>query len=117
MSEKGEKDLRATLESARLLFPFHRPRPQLVRRAIYHIVIELFSANLLNTETLYYLDPFLQNYDPFMVLAEPKSRPDCILPLSGLSEYGEVSRMWIEKVSESVDPAAFNSGWCMSPIA
>ena len=49
-SEKGEKDLKATLESARLHFTFHRPRPQLARRAIYHIIIELFNAHLLNIE-------------------------------------------------------------------
>jgi hypothetical protein len=108
-SKKGEKDLKITLESARLHFTFHRPRPQLARRAIYHIIIELFDAGILNSENLCNLDPFLRFYDPFMVLAEPMSRPNCILPLTGLSKYGGKCGIWIEKISEAVDSAVFKT--------
>ena len=108
-SKKGEKDLKATLESARLHFKFHRPRPQLARRAIYHIIIELFNANLLNMRKLCNLDPFLRFYDPFMVLSKPKSRPNCIMSLTGLSKYGDASEIWTENVSEAVDSATFKA--------
>ncbi|MCX6719006.1 MAG: hypothetical protein NTZ38_01365, partial [Candidatus Taylorbacteria bacterium] len=108
-SKKGEKDLKATLESARLHFTFHRPRPQLARRAIYHIIIELFNAHLLNMRKLCNLDPFLRFYDPFMVLSEPKSRPNCIMSLTGLSEYGGASEIWTGNVSEAVDSATFKA--------
>jgi hypothetical protein len=108
-SKKGEKDLKATLESARLHFTFHRPRPQLARRAIYHIIIELFNAHLLSRKKLCNIDQFLRFYDPFMVLSEPKSRPNCIMSLTGLSEHRGTSEIWTEKVSEAVDSATFKA--------
>lgn len=108
-SKQGEKDLRATLESARLQFTFHRPRPHLARRAIYHIIIELFNAGLLYAKNLRNIDPFLGFYDPTMVLAEPMSRPNFIMSLTGLSKYGDKSRIWIEKAIEALDSVVFKT--------
>lgn len=108
-SEEDERDLRVTLESARLCFTFHRPRPQLVRRAIYHIVSELSDVGLLDTKNLCNLNPFLRFYDTFMVLAEPISRPNYILPLAGIDKYGDKSEIWAKKVSEAIDSCAFRA--------
>ena len=74
-SAVGEQRLRSTLDAAGLKFSFVRPRTSLVRRAMFHVVAELYDARVFNLDVLNQLEPILRNYDPSMLAREPGPRP------------------------------------------
>ncbi len=103
---KGELKLREHLEAAGLKFPFHRPRTELARRAMFHVIAELVDAGIFNTENLQNLERVLRFYDPGMLLTQPEKRPSYIVPISGRDQDRMNHREWLEKVDEAITTIA-----------
>jgi hypothetical protein len=107
-SAEGERRLRTVLASADLHLPFPRPRAVLARRAMFHIIVELMDAGILDRNTLDQLAPWLRCYDPFLLLAEPVARPSYIITIVGRHEYGGHNEEWLNQVAEALDRFSTN---------
>ena len=101
-SAKGERKLRAILDSAGLRLPFQRPRSELARRAMFHVISELVDANLLKIDDLNTLEPAVRFYDPYMFLVEPAPRPTYISKIVVIKKRSDYEE-WIEKIDETVE--------------
>jgi hypothetical protein len=108
-SAKGETKLREYLESAGLKLPFRRPRTQLARRAMFHIIAELVDTGILNTENLRDLEQVLRFYDPDMLLIQPSKRPSSIVSISGRDQDRANYRKWLERVDEAITAIALRT--------
>lgn len=97
---KGEESLRSYLTSVGLRFPFIRPRVQLARQAMFHIIHELASAGVLGPENLRRLESRFHYYDPFMFLVEPTKRPSQIEPPKGLDDFRISREEWLNRVED-----------------
>jgi hypothetical protein len=62
-SAAGEGRVRRILESADLKLAFVRPRTALVRRAMFHLVAELYDGGVFDSGDIQRLDPVLRYYD------------------------------------------------------
>jgi len=103
---KGEEKLREHLEAAGLKFPYHRPRTELARRAMFHVIAELVDAGIFNTKNLQNLEHVLRSYDPGMLLTQPEKRPSYIVPISGRDQDRMNHLEWLEKVDEAITTLA-----------
>ena len=101
--ETTERQLRAGLEQARLLLPFRRPRPALVRRALHHATAELFDTGRLSAQHISQVQTILRRSDPQMLVWRPGLRPANVAPLDGGPD-GYFREGWIDAVR--VDPSA-----------
>lgn len=101
-SAKGEIQLREHLEAAGLKFPFHRPRTELARRAMFHVIAELVDTGIFNMGNLQNLERVLRFYDPGMLLIQPTQRPSYIVPISGRDQERMNHRECLEKVDEAI---------------
>lgn len=108
-SARGEKRLRAMLDSAGLRLSFNRPRAVLARRAMFYVVAELVDAKLLGLSSLRRLERILRFYDPVMVLAEPARRPPDICPIAGRRQHGGDNEEWLERVDEAAGSVSFGT--------
>jgi hypothetical protein len=96
----AEGQLRAILDSAGLRFGFRRPRAVLARRAMFHIILELFDAGKLTTAQVADLEPILTFCDPQLLVIAPNPRPPEIPPLPKRERYSERHEQWIERIDE-----------------
>ena len=99
-SADGEAHLRATLSSAGLKFPFRRPRAQLARRALFHIIAELIDAERLTEGAVSRLLPLLTFDDPNLVLQQPAKRPVEIASVVRRDGFRDRNEEWIERLDE-----------------
>jgi len=108
-SAEGETKLREYLESAGLRLPFHRPRTQLARRAMFHIIAELIDTGIFNTENIRNLEQMLRFYDPDMLLIESSKRPSSIVSISGRDHDRANYHEWLERVDEAITNVALQT--------
>lgn len=93
-SRQAEAQLQTKLRSADLAFPYMRPRAVVARRSLYHLVVELFDAKVLDLAGLRRLSRVLRYYDPGMALKQPAPRPAFIS--SAVLSESRSSRMQLE---------------------
>ena len=100
-SAEAEKRLRSLLREVGIRLPFVRPRTMFARRAMFHMVAELFDAGTIDEDTALHLEAALRTYDRQMVLEEPISRPAQLHPIANLT-FGADRMAWVEGVSEAL---------------
>ena len=105
---EGERKLRDQLDRMGLEFAYRRPRAEISRQAIFHVVAELVDAGRLSSAGIRRLDQAFRFYDPQLVLTKPIARPNVIVPISGEREHGSHEEEWVQQVGQSVDHIALN---------
>ena len=101
-SANAEKKLQSYLRSVGIRLPFLRPRARLARRALFHVVAELCDAGRLTNGDESSLEIVLRTYDPEMVFAEPKPRPDPLQQMADLA-YDVDAFAWVEGAEEALE--------------
>jgi hypothetical protein len=101
---QGEIKLRGYLQAAGLKYPFSRPRTELARRALFHMIMELVDTGVFDTANLRHLEQVLRFYDPGMLLIQPTRRPPYILPIIERDHYNKVNEHeWLDQVDEAIN--------------
>ncbi len=97
---QGEKKRREYLEAIGIKFPFVRPRTNLARRAMFHVLTELMTARVFPRKSLRDLEQVLRFYDSDMLLIQPEKRPSCILLIPEREWYKVDRHDWLDQVDE-----------------
>ena len=97
-----EKQLISSLNGTHFRLPWRRPRTQVARRAIYHLLGELVDAQVLSTNSLIRLTPVLRSYDVDFVEKVPEVRPTEIHRMNGIEQHGAKSESWVQDLREGV---------------
>jgi len=74
-SKAAEDELQEDLHHRGLEFSYRRPRTCLARRALHHVIAELFDAGKLDPSGLDELNLLIVSYDPVLVLRYGQRRP------------------------------------------
>jgi hypothetical protein len=111
-SAAGEGHLRAILSSAGLKFSFRRPRAQLARHALFHIIAELIDPGRIAEEMMSRLVTILTFGDPDLLLQQPAQRPSRIASIVRRDGDRGHNEEWIGRLDEARPLVrATQSGW------
>ena len=100
-SENAEQKLASSLANTGLRLPYIKPRFRILRRALNHVMSELIDAGRIPGEYINLLGGVLRDYDPDMVLVEPRDRPTKIKPFADV-EIGVDRHEWIANAGDSL---------------
>ncbi len=112
-SKVGEQNLRDIYKSAGLQMVYKRPRALIARQSVFHIISELIDTGwALDPVELSEIEKLIRFYDPYMILSEPLSRPDSIVPILGL-EYRNISEnleRWCNQIGDDLLALDYETG-------
>lgn len=101
-SKAADEKVEAMLGATGVRLKYYLPRALLARRALFHVVAELYDAGVFDDTNLNRLEEALRFYDPKLILRQPSSRPPEICPIRGRYKHGENNEQWLDQIEESV---------------
>ena len=100
-SASAEQGLARSLTNTGFWLPYIKPRFRVLRRALNHVASEMVDSGRISAKGFELLEEILRDYDPNLVLIEPRDRPSAIKPFPDL-EIGVDKHEWISNAWDSL---------------